>query len=355
MPFLALCIYPCVPQCASTQTNNPSRSCSANSLVIALLFLSDEKNKRLLALWVAATRPVERWYGSMEVAIRDTTSASVWLQSQVGGSYMQHVWEVMLTMSDERLLDNLGLLDAPGRSSGEVEAFIVGHDEIANTLGLMCMTLVAARLRRGLYMMVGYPVCFARMLADDPFVSKGAIGKFQVDWTNFQKLCKCDHLLSTSQQVLDRSPFHLLAVRQLVMAFSTSEWTLTSAIRSMLERRFQGVLSTQVVEDVNNSEKNDPSHRGAAHFRRPQTSFAAAVAGRLLEQRHRFAPVRLDVPLPRKCVVVSKEVFEGNSDPSLDFSAANTGMPAADLELIRQAAATGRQRSLGLAWQVFFC
>lgn len=233
----------------------------------------------------------------------------------------------------------------------------------------MAVALMSLRLRRGLYMLVGYPVAFAKMLSPDNKIASEAVSKFRNDWETFTAFSRSDRLASASKKVLDRSVFQTIAVRQVVNAFVSCDWQLTCDIKDMLRRRTLGLLSSQVVEDVNNAEKNDPKRTSATHFRRPQTSMSAAIAGQVLEQRHRFVPVRLDAAVPRKSISLSKAVFDDSGHPSMKFSniatvhakadffspqAANVGLPAADLELLRHARATRRFRELGLAWHAFF-
>ena len=146
---------------------------------------------------------------------------------------------------------------------------------------------------------------------------------------------------------------------------------VTPLLRSMLLNRSLACLSTQVIEDFNNVMKNDKTRRGQKRFRRPSTSMAAGLHSRTIDGTHNFDVVPLDSCLPRKAIVLSRQVFEPSpGSQTMDFSsvvstvsktdyfspsAANVGLPVADMAMLHHARKAGLSRHLGVAWSGFFC
>ena len=171
--------------------------------------------------------------------------------------------------------------------------------------------------------------------------------------------------------LLDRSPFKLLAVQQIVLALVESEWKITSAIAELIHERTFAFLSTQIVEDVNNAQTNDPTDTGLTRFRREQTSMAATLKSSKIYQEHKFNPITVNACMAERGIAIYYKTFAGGPHtsfslpfdsivgatqkaPNFSPQASNVGIPAGDLELLRvvdRCKLTGS--SFSAAWMCF--
>ena len=187
------------------------------------------------------------------------------------------------------------------------EEVIMEHEDAATLSGRMALSLVAHRIRRSLWLVESYPVSLLRLLHPDAEVASRCLQDFKLDYEIFTRLAKTERPTAVMRAVLARSVFQLISVKQVVSAFEESGWALTPGIRQMLERRSLVIASTQVVEDTNSLMTSDRDRPGNSRWRRPQSGMAAALAGKVLEHVHEYTPVVVDIPLPRRSIVIEKK------------------------------------------------
>lgn len=98
----------------------------------------------------------------------------------------------------------------------EAEGVLEIQDDWASLLADACMHLVAARLRRCLWLWRGLPVSMAALLGHED-VAAEALG-FERQFAAYQEFSKQDGKTSSMREVLRRSPFNHTSVRQLAQA-----------------------------------------------------------------------------------------------------------------------------------------
>jgi hypothetical protein len=347
------------------------RSCCNNAVVISLMFLGDGLNRSLLEMVVRVCRPVTTWHTGMERQTRSVSGGSAWLRSQLDGALMEHVFNLLLVLTEYDLMDSLGLLHFQKVAGAEITDVQLWEDEEKTHMcGNMVLCLMASRLRRSMWMIGNYPVALLRMASEQRCVAEPALAEFKLDWEVYQKTSKIERPPAALKHMLSRSSFNLLATLQIVAGLEANGWAMNEEVHRMLLERSKVAISTQVVEDINNVMKNDKDRRGLTKFRRPQSGMAAAIVSDVLGTIHQYDAIKGDACLPRKAVVLGKSVFQNLEESSLPFSnlvstssksphfspsPQNVGYPAADAALLRTGDMMNRTAGLAeSAWMGFF-
>lgn len=325
------------------------RSCGANALVIAFSLLSDKNNRRSLACMCLLAQPCMDFHGASSRTLRDVNSSKVWLLEQNRGGIYKHMCETMDLLGD---LDFLGATGFLSKASGGIEHMTndeVQHDcDFAAFAGAFCTSLMKARLRRTLYLS-GYPHCFILLLGTSREQTH-LIDKLRSDHQNYEDLKAVPRPSALTKAYLERSPFNLLSVQQVILALKESEYRVTPELTKTLDSRFSTIMQSQGVEDMNNFQKNGKQENGwGGRYRKPQTGLAICVRKKILQNIHKFDSVPTDRVGARSVEPLSKADMSVIKDPSLPFSnvatpsqrapyyspsAESVGQPTADLEVL---------------------
>lgn len=229
------------------------RSVAQSALVVAMVFLSDYGNRRLLEIATGIHLPVLRWHIRMERETRNVSGASPWMVSQINGGVCEHCYSIFLSLSDESLLANTGLLDFNAHVNTDIsEACILDDQEVAPMCGNMAVGLLAFRLCRCMWIVGCFLVVLVGLVTADESRVAGIIRRPKEGYEVYENLAKRDHPTVAMNMLLSRSPYNLVIVMQFVEAFKEPNWRMTNQVRQVLERRLTVAASTQIVEDLNN-------------------------------------------------------------------------------------------------------
>jgi len=165
------------------------------------------------------------------------------------------------------------------------EEAVMLDDEHANNFGGMVVHLLAARAKRCLWYYLP-PVSMAAMLSPDATVASQSVTKLLEMWEDYQKLMAEERPNKVVKEYLKRHPCQQLAVKQLVRGFEEGGWTKdNTGVYELLHQRFSGLLASQLVEDINNQQKNWKKQTGwGGRYRRPETSMYAAVDSHIVSK-----------------------------------------------------------------------
>ena len=351
------------------------RAAAQNAVVVTVLLLQQSTHRRLLQMIVDSAMPVTMWHGVQNRACRDVAKGADWAVGQVTGDFMEHISLVMGALVDEAAATRCGFAIAGGENAkfifnaGEVSF----EDEMAQTWGNIVLSLVVARIKRALPQLVGYPWSLLGALKGE--AHRDAILKaFELHYHDHERMKVQPNINKGMRKIIDRSVFQQLSVLQLANGLKESGWGLNPDVERLLTERSRTCFGTQIVEDVNNVQKNDRSLGGAArsssnHFRRPESSMAAALARQVVNKIHHFNPIDIKEAIARKTAALASNVFESahgsmpwnsiattKQAPSY-FSpgAENFCLPSADLALVREVCRTNTIPDIGDAWLGLWC
>lgn len=351
------------------------RSAAQNAVVVAILTLQEQKHHRLLSIVVHCATPVDRWHSQQNKALRSTSGASTWAVAQVGGSYMDHICEVMDAPAMESIALECGF-GVPGGEGGSykyTEEAVMGENDFSAVMGTFSLKLVVARLNRFLPNLISWPWSMLRVLAASGNADS-IVAEFKQHYDDFEALKSIRSPTKAVKELIRRSPFNMLSTMQLVRICEANDWKCCDALRQVMRGRSSAVLGTQVVEDMNNVMKNTKSFAGCAstglqHYRRPETGFVSAVLRGVVDKVHEFKAPELKTSVVRRSAALEQSCFKSghssmqwqsiaSTKPSPDWwspSPANSAIPAADHILIREALSTNALGSLQSAWLGSWC
>ena len=158
------------------------------------------------------------------------------------------------------------------------EEMLIEHDdEWAKFSGQLTMTLVAKRQRRLLYLTNGFPhKCFKGITLTS--VSVKMAEDFKLAYDAFKWVEGAAGLGTVAEAMVKRSAFQTTAVQQLVAAFTELHWKPHKDIHNHLTERSKGIISSDPIEFLHSVQKNSGQLKGGKKFRRPERSFAVALA-----------------------------------------------------------------------------
>ena len=202
------------------------RSCCQNSVVIALMFLSEDLNLRLMHMVVSLAGPVTLWHSAMEKQVRSVASASSWLLDQVSGGFCKHVTDIWRVLSDDDFMKSSGLLHFQERDVVDLsDGRLFNDEEISGRCGSFALCLMSKRCRRCLWMTSGYPVALARLISDKDDVAAVSLAQLKSDWETWVLFKDLDRPSKDMLLVRNRSAFNLLAVEQIVLGLVESGYS----------------------------------------------------------------------------------------------------------------------------------
>ena len=184
------------------------------------------------------------------------------------------------------------------------------EDEFAELAGDLCLGLVATRRRRLSYMTNQWPNRAVLILSGDEKANDIA-QELEFDHKVFEHMQSVVDPGPILKGALRRSVFQTVPVQQLVAAFTEFEWKSSPDIVDLQERRWSGCLSSVIIEEFNNIQKNNGSQK--TKFRRPERSMAAALSSSVIDGRNKYVPVAATVPLPKSTPGLQEQNAFGKS------------------------------------------
>ena len=326
------------------------RSSCQNNVVTQVALLSVPEYRRQVAHMVYFLELVHEWQGNFIKETKDTAASSAWLIAELGHSFTKHEMNLIKTLSDQSVLRKCGYFEYERYDQEDLEFMAVPRDdEFATLVGDLVFGMVAKRQRRLFWATNGYPVRQVRALVSlaDAELEAGRMFRYleaERYWRNFE------HKPPALRDMLGRSCFALTSTQQLVHAYEEFGWQLVQDITSLLQKRSSQVLSSVIVEHINNAQKNNRQAKGSMKYRRPERSLAVTIASKVGDGRYDYSALVADVPLSRDSMRLTKAVFGRDApDPSIDVSGissttakagwfsplpANVGVPGADLDVM---------------------
>ena len=240
------------------------RSGLQNALVVSTLYLSDRVNRRRLKLIVAIARHVRLWHGQQSKELRSASASLEWMLDQVGrGELYRHVNAMLAALGNEAVLDDCEFcVDADTAPIGMKPSnyIVIVDDELSETMGQFCLALVAARMRRCLGILQGWP---RRMIAAlIPEKTADTIMQLQEDWAIFEEYRAWPGQRKVDKIIIGRSALNLVVNKQLAAALDDTGGTMTVQLAEMIRCHNTGIISTQIVEDLIGVQKTTPKSRG---------------------------------------------------------------------------------------------
>ena len=132
-------------------------------------------------------------------------------------------------------------------------------------------------------------------------------------------------------------------------------WKMSQAFKEHLDKKALSCFGTQLIENVNSKQTKFKSlikgKDGTAmtHYRRPETSYRAAIIGGVVDKVHRFDKLQVTTPVTRSTFDLPNEVCQCQHSDSHNLAgvasysqtcqwhsptSASSGAAAADLDLV---------------------
>lgn len=300
------------------------RSCSQNSVALSLALLSEPANERLFYIIHHAGQPVLLWDSAQRARLKSSGEIEAFLTEQATGSYMHHIAQVASTTSSPAALrDCQFLVDSSGMDRSLDDGEILTEDDAADICGQFSWQLATERLKRGLWVMRGWPWAMTAGLRSDHDLEE-ALALFGQDASVSEALDHMPGRTGTLELLHRRHMFRKTSVAQLLMAykdpqFGTPQWK--SDFRELLKAHARVAAPTTIIEDLIGTQKGVRTYRQGSKYNRPQRAMAAVLHRDVLNKRHRWHVPDRDVPTGAKSLHIDHSAFAPKvSGRSLPFN-----------------------------------
>ena len=336
-----------------TAAERALRNCGANAVVLSLALLSDPNQKRTLAIIVCGALPLKTWLGIASRSLRSVDGARQWVLQQQAGDAVASISSVWSQLLSHEYLQKTQFAPSSHGSILHMSQEEINHDnDFACMAGTFQSELVKNRSRRLAYMLDGLPHSLAITSQQGATKSQAAKAKLVEFKRHFEvyKRAKANAAATKNPalvQAVARSPFETFSVQQWVARCELSGWKCDQALHSFSVERFSTCVASQVVEDVNNKQKNMRTTTGwGGRYRRPQVALAATVRSHVLSKEYKYEePVydkcqplvptleRADIqPTKKSGFDVTGVASSKAAAPYFSPTAENVGLPTADLK-----------------------
>lgn len=277
---------------------------------------------------------------------------------------MSHVSSILSTLSSPSDLEQCKFATTPAACEA-LQEDMAAENDFADVLGQYIVSLAALRMRRHLQLLVGYPLGLLRVFRRDGAADE-VLKRFKLDAEIFAELESMTHRSTALEALYRRHLSRKTSVKQCLAALSELDYCTSTDFEGMLKSHTSGVLVTQSIEDIIGYQKNNKAGIQNKRFRRPLWSMHAALKAKVLQERHSYQTVSMDIPLRGKSQRVPAEAFsEDAKQRSLNFKEiastkasadwwspcpTNNNTPAADLATLRMLKEAGWE----LAGQIKF-
>jgi len=341
------------------------RSSGCNAIAISVAIFSDEHHRRLLCGIVSISGKLLKWHQTESKQCRSVDGSQAWLLSQIQGAAMSDVAEVFKVLESEIFLEQMDFLshgDANFVHMTELE--VEYENELSAHLGKFALALAKARAKGQAYL-------FGR-----PHRSILVLGS-EAEANTEMELFYCDHKLADQLQAHShktellmeyhkRSPFRTLAVRQLAAGAQQCQWKPLPVFKDHMSSRTKTIISTKVVEDMNNVMKNKKQGTNwGGRYRRPQTGLCASIQHKLSSNVHHYTDLNVEAnnahstevlkesdlcPLTSGSMPFEQVAGSVQKAPYFSPAAEGIGTPTADLHVLRALGPQDRLREVSSTW-----
>lgn len=217
------------------------KSCR-NIVVLAVFFLDNPDNQARQRILTRVGRMWLPWHSLQNKQLRRAGHSGLWLQEEIGGRFLSFCSRTRLQLSEN--LEQSGVLTTftffEARVEGPPEldgAEVSRENELCQLLGTLVVELVAARIRRCLWFLRGWPGRLAMLSAGRPEV-EGGLQQLQ------------EHRQPPELQAIqERSCFRTPNMKQILRLMEMLGGLTSEEALAFLERRGRRLLGTQLIED----------------------------------------------------------------------------------------------------------
>ena len=289
-----------------------TKSCQ-NQLVVACSMLDNLANRTRQRIVNTVCKPAKEWFEAQATKLRSCPDSYEWLGDQLMGDFFAHLNQTVNAMQIAGNLRHVGFfLESMDLHTDESRLSItVEQDEFANNMGTLSLYMVASRLARCMWMMVGWSSRSRLFLNDDNDQAYSEIKSFEEDFNAFRAYgVAVAGAAGPERRFHDRSIFHTVLLRQLVAAMQSCEWDVPDErVRAFLEKRFHRLMSTQLIEDAFQRQKV----RKQGHSTRAVglvENFDILRRREVLTSVHHYKAIDVTTGAPVRTTYMKDEVFE---------------------------------------------
>ena len=284
---------------------------------------------------------------------------------------MQHVVAIADSLTSRSALTKALFRTSPLEADDEViNGEIATEDSFADLYGQFVCVLMSQRLRRGTWFLQGWPWRAFRCLAGGD-TYRATVAELENDIAIFESLQANEDKSVSMETMLSRHVLQKISCKQLAAAVKDKAAPcFEEEFLELLRKRCRVLFPTQIVEDLNGTQKNSKTVACGRKFRRPERSMAVALKYRVLDERHRFETPPATAAMESKSIKLGANCFQpAKADRTLEWnrivgtgeadwyspSATNFSVNCADLALLRHASAKGDWQVLEKAWLGSIC
>ena len=229
--------------------------------------------------------------------------------AQVSEGYLSHVNDILFGLEDASELERADFVVSPHVASAKCQDDIRSEDDFANCAAMYHLNLVSQRLRRGVYLLEGWPYQMARIL-NSPSDCEQTLHRFRADVHIYQEVSDKADKQEALTSIFDRHAFQNVSNRQYMAALpELNDPDALQDFKELVRERTAVQLPTQIVEDLHNTQNNSRAVRANRRYRRPEKCMVVGIRSKVLEVRHRFETVSLDTPVASKTSRLVPESF----------------------------------------------
>ena len=236
----------------------------------------------ILVALLEILEPIANWHSEQNGECRDVFRSSKWIRSQVNGGFLLRFHDVLTGWTAASATEELGFYVSLAAAKDMGDGEIAYEDEIAAVYGQQCSFNAVGRAKRWSMILGAWPIEALYMLIPDMRIRR--INRFQRQHFQHEKLTSIRRPSKMVGTLIKRSCWNMVAVEQLVDGFKESNFRWTEEMEEMLPKRTLSCFVTQLIEDVNNAQKNNVSWQPGVgkniyikkNIRRPPIAYAAA-------------------------------------------------------------------------------
>lgn len=292
------------------------RSNCQNNVVTQVTLLNCGNHHGHLNHMVRFTEPLKVWQGHTDKTLKDVQSSRDWLILQLQDPFLSHQKQMLQVLVDPVVLKECGYYEFERFATSGIDNSVVQEDDdFALFAGDVVLGLIARRRRRLFYLTNCWPHRHYRSLisADEAALT---VNEFHKHYTTFEFWSAAESKRFNLNKMLERSGFNMTSVKQLLGAYSETQFTPHKDILQVAEDKAKVVMSNNIVESINNAQNNCQQAKGSVKFRRPQRSMAASIAAHVADGRYDYEVPEPQVPLNRKGLKLSAKTLGRRPDPA---------------------------------------
>ena len=281
---------------ALTMESRAFRSCCQNSVVVSVMTLSEDDNERYGWMMLRVCEPVMVHSNLQVTMCTSADGCEKWITQQAAGGYISFVREVLIRLWDFASVEASGLVCNLAQRNT-----IMGHtpneasteDDFANVYGQLVVHTASQALKRGRWLLRGYPWSLCRALLLSDVGLSAVLADFRRDAEVFERFKNAD-LGRHGMKLLSRHLLTKVSSVQLLRALEDpaaggAQWL--ASVRRVLQARARVAVPSKVIEDAIGAMKNIVIPKQANRLRRPERSMGIVLKRRVLYDRHMWAEV----------------------------------------------------------------